>query len=124
MNDNNVLNQLGLSKKQSETIVDGIKANNGTEQIIIGLNSYGFGNQIAAKIFNTYKGDTLDILKQNPYKMVEDIKGISFKRADAIAQKNGIAFNDPGRIRAGIITALNQLSIKKMGILIQLQNPC
>ncbi|MCK8607305.1 SF1B family DNA helicase RecD2 [Apilactobacillus ozensis] len=112
LNNNNVLNQLGLSKKQSETIVDGIKANNGTEQIIIGLNSYGFGNQIAAKIFNTYKGDTLDILKQNPYKMVEDIKGISFKRADAIAQKNGIAFNDPGRIRAGIITALNQLSIK------------
>ncbi|MCL0312401.1 ATP-dependent RecD-like DNA helicase [Apilactobacillus sp. TMW 2.2459] len=112
LNDSNVLNQLGLSKKQVNTIIEGIKENNGTEQIIIGLNSYGFGNQTAAKIFNAYKSDTLDILKQNPYKMVEDIKGISFKKADVIAQKNGISFNDPGRIRAGLVTALNQLSIK------------
>lgn len=50
------------------------------EQIIIGLNQYGFGNQLAFSIYQFYKEDTLTIINENPYKLVEDIEGVGFKK--------------------------------------------
>ncbi|MHA8110002.1 SF1B family DNA helicase RecD2 [Lactobacillaceae bacterium Melli_B4] len=125
---NRVLNQpkivesLNLSAKQKESLVTGIQEHNGVEQIIIMLNEYGFGSSLSAKIYNRYKSATLSVISNNPYQLVEDINGISFKKADLIAKQMGFADNSVGRLRAGIITTLNQLSIKSGGTYTDLQS--
>ncbi|WP_413628294.1 ATP-dependent RecD-like DNA helicase [Fructilactobacillus vespulae] len=101
----------GLKTKQQQTIIDTLRSNNGTEQVIVGLNSYGFGSNLAAAIFKKYREKSLEVIQENPYQLVEDIKNISFKRADQIAQKVGLEYNSAGRLRAGLLATLNQLSI-------------
>ncbi|KRN13717.1 exonuclease V subunit alpha [Fructilactobacillus fructivorans] len=107
-----VLNSVGLTKKQKDVISQTVHENNGVEQTIVGLNSYGFGSNLASAIFKKYKEQALEVIKTNPYQLVEDISGISFKRADRIANKVGVDYNAKGRLRAGLLTALDSLSIK------------
>lgn len=107
-----VLNKVGLKPKQRDTIIDSLKKNNGAEQVIVGLNSYGFGSSLSAAIFKKYREKSLEVIQNNPYQLVEDIKNISFKRADQIAAKIGIEYNSPARLRAGLLTTLTNLSIR------------
>lgn len=112
LNNQNVLNEIGLKQKQIDTIKDVIVKNNGVEQTIVGLNGYGFSSNMAGKIFKEYQENALSIIQENPYKLVEDIDGISFKKADQVALNLGIEKHSSGRIRAGILTGLQQLSIR------------
>ncbi|WP_017755910.1 SF1B family DNA helicase RecD2 [Calidifontibacillus oryziterrae] len=84
----------------------------GLEQIMIALSNYGFGPQLSMKIYQTYKEDTLEIIQDNPYKLIEDVEGIGFTRADELGQSMGIKGNHPDRIRAGCLYTLNQQSIQ------------
>ncbi|QBP17912.1 ATP-dependent RecD-like DNA helicase [uncultured bacterium] len=115
LSDPKILKPLNLRKNQYQSVVDGINANNGIEQIIIELNSYGFGSHLASEIFNKYHENTLDVIHNNPYRLVEDINGVSFKKADRIAKKSGISDNSKGRLKAGLMTALRQLSSQDGG---------
>ena len=54
----------------------------------MGLNRYGFGSQLAFSIYQTYQEETLSVIQENPYQLVEDIEGVGFKRADNIAEKS------------------------------------
>lgn len=110
LKDTTILDKADLSKKQKETLIASIRKSNGIEQVIIGLNSYGFGSTLSASIYNHYKENTLKIIHENPYKLVEDIDGVGFKRADDTAKQLGLAANNPGRIRAGLLTALKNLT--------------
>ncbi|MBO0437603.1 ATP-dependent RecD-like DNA helicase [Vagococcus fluvialis] len=98
----------GLTYKKIETLVETVKENYGMEQIIIGLNQYGFGNQLAFSIYQFYKEDTLTTINENPYKLVEDIEGVGFKKADGLAERIGIAADSPQRIRAALVHELFQ----------------
>ncbi|USS85780.1 ATP-dependent RecD-like DNA helicase [Fructilactobacillus myrtifloralis] len=111
LKDPDALNGLGLKPRQRDTILQTIRQNNGAEQVIVGLNSYGFGSSLAAAIFKKYHEQALEIIETDPYRLVEDIANISFKRADQIAQRVGIDYNNPGRLRAGLLTTLDRLSI-------------
>lgn len=53
--DEQKVKKLGLSKKQQETLIENLKTNNGTQQIIIELNGFGFGSQMASSIYNRYR---------------------------------------------------------------------
>lgn len=111
LNDHSVLDGLGLSDKIAGTLISQLQTNNGMEQIIIGLNGYGFGSTLAAAIYNRYEAKTLDVIHDNPYQLAEDITGVSFKRADQIATQLGYAADRPERIRAGILQTLRDLSV-------------
>ncbi len=106
------LDALGLKDKVKQTLIENLTENNGMDQIIIGLNSYGFGSQLTAKIFEKYRGETLDVLKENPYQLVEDIVGINFKRADQVASQIGIKPDDPKRVRAALLQTIEDLSMQ------------
>lgn len=95
-----------LNDKKQQVIVETIRLNYGMEQIVIGLNQYGFGNQLAFAIYQVYKEETLDIIHENPYQLVEDIDGIGFKRADNLAEQLGYAADSSPRIRAAILHEL------------------
>ncbi|WP_429971858.1 SF1B family DNA helicase RecD2 [Fructilactobacillus sp. Tb1] len=109
--DPTIIKKTGLNAKQSATIVDGLRNNNGAEQVIVGLNSYGFGSALSAAIFKKYREKALEVIQENPYQLVEDIKNISFKRADQIANKVGVEYNSAGRLRSGLLTTLTRLSV-------------
>ncbi|MDR0921389.1 MAG: ATP-dependent RecD-like DNA helicase [Lactobacillales bacterium] len=98
----------GLTKAKRAMIVETIRLNHGMEQVIIGLNQFGFGSSLSFAIYNTYKNETMDIIHENPYQLVEDIEGIGFKKADAIAEQLGISATSPARLRAAVLHEIYQ----------------
>ncbi|MFA9465997.1 MAG: ATP-dependent RecD-like DNA helicase [Velocimicrobium sp.] len=74
------------------------------------LLQYGISNNLSVKIYQYYGPRMYDVLKQNPYKLAEDIAGVGFKLADEIADKAGIGRDSDFRIKAGILYVLQQAS--------------
>jgi exodeoxyribonuclease V alpha subunit len=70
------------------------------------LQQYGISQTLGAKIYQQYKQDMYRILKENPYKMAEDISGVGFKIADEIAARIGIHTDSDYRIRSGLLYIL------------------
>lgn len=91
-----------LPPEKAKLLYDKLMEHQGLEQVMIGLNQYGFGPQISMKIYQVYKEQTLEIIRQNPYRLVEDIEGVGFGRADELGKALGITGNHPDRIKAGI----------------------
>ncbi|SEK18326.1 exodeoxyribonuclease V alpha subunit [Streptococcus equinus] len=102
----------GLSKENRDNFVAKLKLNYGTEQILAKLAEYGLTNRVAFEIFNQYKEESLDIIQENPYQLVEDIQGIGFKIADQLAEQLGIEADSPQRFRAALVHTLFELSVE------------
>ncbi|RSU14406.1 exodeoxyribonuclease V subunit alpha [Vagococcus elongatus] len=114
MNDPSRLSEIpGLTKKRQQTLQEGIRENYGMEQMIVSLHEYGFGSQLAMTIYQLYKGETLELIEEDPYRLIEDIEGVGFKRADALAERLGIAADAPVRLRAAIQFELLQNSMSE-----------
>jgi exodeoxyribonuclease V alpha subunit len=97
-----------LSKDKAKELYQSLKEHQGLEQIMIALSQFGFGPQLSMKIYQVYKDETLEIIQQNPYQLVEDVEGIGFGRADELGNQLGISGNHPDRIRAGCLYILEQ----------------
>ena len=110
--DPHVLDKLKLRKAVKDSLVDNLRANQGMDEIIIGLNNLGFGANLSSAIFDKYGEETLHIINENPYQLAAEIDGISFNRADQVAQKLGIATDDSRRIDAAIIQTLDDLTME------------
>ncbi|MFS0780808.1 ATP-dependent RecD-like DNA helicase [Bacillus sp. 1P06AnD] len=92
-----------LSPEKAKSIYDTLVEHQGLEQVMIALNQYGFGPQLSMRIYQMYKQDTLSIIQSNPYKLVEDIDGIGFGRADELGFQLGISGSHSDRIKAGCL---------------------
>ena len=110
--DPHVLDELKLRKTIKDSLVDNLRANQGMDQIIIGLNDLGFGANLSSAIFDKYGEETLHIINENPYQLAAEIDGISFNRADQVAKNLGIATDDSRRIDAAIIQTLDDLTME------------
>ncbi len=110
--DPSVLDKVGLKAKLKKVIAENLELGDNLENIIIGLNSYGFSNQLSSVIYEKYHGDALSIISENPYKLVTDIPSIGFKKADAIALQNGFQIDSPQRIATGLMYSIDQLCVK------------
>lgn len=102
----------GLSAANREAFVSKLRLNYGTEMMLAKLAEYGIPNKLALQIQDTYKEETLEIIQQYPYQLVEDIQGIGFKIADQLAQQLGIGSDAPERFRAGLVHTLFQQSME------------
>ena len=96
----------GLSAKSREAFISTLRHNYGTEMILAKLANYGIPNKLAIQILDEYKEETLDVVENYPYQLVEDIKGLGFTIADQLAEELGIESQSPERFRAGIIHSL------------------
>jgi len=96
----------GLSSKSREAFVSTLRLNYGTEMVLAKLANYGIPNKLAIQIQDTYKEETIDVVENYPYQLVEDIKGLGFTIADQLAQELGIESQAPERFRAGLIHSL------------------
>ena len=82
LDDPESLKGLGISAAKQKMLVTNLKTNQGMERVIIGLNDYGFTSNMAGRIYQQYQNDALEVIKQNPYQLINDIDGIGFTRAD------------------------------------------
>lgn len=103
----------GLSKANRENLVSKLRLNYGAEQILAKLAKYGLNNKTAVQIFERYKEESLTVITENPYQLVEDIQGIGFKMADKLAEQVGINSDAPQRFRAALVHTLLETSIDK-----------
>ena len=91
-------------------IADQVNAKRDLRQAMIFLQQYGISTTLAVKIYNTYGQEIYGILKENPYRMADDVDGVGFRTADEIASRVGIRTDSDFRIRSGIQYALLQAS--------------
>lgn len=103
----------GLSKANRENLVSKLRLNYGAEQILAKLAEYGLNNKTTVQIFERYKEESLTVITENPYQLVEDIQGIGFKMADKLAEQVGINSDAPQRFRAALVHTLLETSIDK-----------
>ncbi|HSO56727.1 MAG TPA: ATP-dependent RecD-like DNA helicase [Paenisporosarcina sp.] len=100
-----------LAKEKKETIRYTLEQNLGLERVMIQLNGWGFGPQLAMRIYQTYREETIDVLMKNPFRLIEDVEGIGFHRADELGSKLGLTGKHPDRIKAAIFHLLNAASL-------------
>lgn len=110
LQDPNKAKKLGLNEKQQKSLLDNLEADQGIEQIIIGLNSLGFSSNMAARIYSYFQEDTLNTIHDDPYQLSIHINGIGFYRADQIAEQLGFKPDDSGRLRGAIFHVLFEYS--------------
>ncbi|ATW23657.1 ATP-dependent RecD-like DNA helicase [Candidatus Formimonas warabiya] len=80
------------------------------KNVMLFLQSHGVSTSFAVKIYKAYGNKSIEVVKQNPYRLADEIWGIGFRTADKIAQKMGFDKDSYERCRAGIIYVLNELS--------------
>ncbi|NLC44046.1 MAG: Flp pilus assembly complex ATPase component TadA, partial [Clostridiales bacterium] len=92
----------GIGESRAEMIASSFSEQKEVREIMIFIQSYGITTAYALKIYKAYAGDTINIVRENPYRLAEDVIGIGFKIADQIAKTMGVDPNSPYRVAAGI----------------------
>ena len=100
----------GIGKKRVEKIRESWEKQKDIKNVMFFLQGFGVSTAYAAKIYRQYGKESIDKVKENPYRLADDIWGIGFKTADGIARKMGYEMNDERRLRSGLIYTLNQLA--------------
>ena len=98
----------GISERKAQEIASQMAEKKEMREAFVFLQRYGISNTFAVKIYNRYGMDLYGIMKENPYRLAEDIEGIGFKIADEIAGRIGIHTDSDFRIRSGILYTLLQ----------------
>ncbi len=98
----------GISERKAQEIALQMEEKREMREALVYLQQYGISNTLAVKIYDTYGMELYGIMKENPYRLAEDINGVGFKIADEIASKIGIHTDSDYRIRSGIFYTLLQ----------------
>lgn len=98
----------GISVKKAMEIADQLIEKKDMRKAMMFLQDYGINMNLANKIYSQYGPEIYSIIKENPYKLADDINGIGFKIADEIAQRVGVKSDSDFRIRSGIMYELLQ----------------
>jgi exodeoxyribonuclease V alpha subunit len=100
----------GIGKKRIGMIRRAWAEQKEIREVMLFLQSHGVSSGYATKIFKQYGDRSIQVVKENPYRLATDIFGIGFVTADSIAQKLGFDKNSELRAEAGILYVLTQLS--------------
>lgn len=98
----------GISERKAQEIGLQMEEKKDLREAMIYLQQFGISNTLAVRIYNTYGVELYGVMRENPYRLAEDITGVGFKTADEIAAKIGIHTDSDYRIRSGIIYTLQQ----------------
>lgn len=96
----------GISEKMAMAIAEQVEEKKDMRQAMMFLQNYGITVNLAAKIYQQYGPALYGIIKENPYRLADDIPGVGFKMADEIAERVGIFTDNDYRIKAGILYTL------------------
>lgn len=96
----------GISPKKATEISSSFKEQFGVRNIML-LGRGELSATVAMKIFQKYKGRAVELLRENPYILCEELNGIGFEKCDRLAAALGVEYDSPFRIRSGFIYLLN-----------------
>lgn len=114
LNEKGVLNLVPkLSEKKANTILKTLEEYSKSHRIVIALTELGFTMKDSMSIYNYYKEYSLDILKENPYQMIDYIEDITFLKIDKIRNNLNIDNYSKTRIKACIFYMMNNLLFEK-----------
>ena len=102
----------GISERKAMEISDQVAEKRELRQAMIFLQQYGISLTLAVKIYQEYGQEVYGIIRENPYRLADDINGVGFKIADEIASRVGIRTDSDFRIRSGILYVLLQASME------------
>lgn len=92
----------GIGKKKAKMIHDSYIERVGMQDIIMGMQQLGLSVPMAMRIYKLYGQDCVNIVKENPYRLIDDIENVGFKTADRIASEAGYEHQSVFRLKAGI----------------------
>lgn len=92
----------GIGERKMEDIVKSFSIHREFANISMYFQKFGISTEAALKMYKRYGAMTIDIVEENPYRLVEEVYGIGFKKADSIAAKMGVEPESPFRIKSGI----------------------
>ena len=100
----------GISERKAQEIAIQMEEKKDLREALVYLQQYGISNTLAVKIYNTYGAEMYSVMRENPYRLAEDVSGVGFRIADEIADeiagRIGIHTDSDYRIRSGILYTL------------------
>ena len=100
----------GIGKKRVDKIAESWERQKEIKNVMLFLQDHGVSTAFAAKIYRQYGNESISKVKENPFRLADDIWGIGFKTADSIAMKLGIGKEAFIRLRSGIMYTLSELA--------------
>ena len=100
----------GIGKKRIQMVKKAWEDQKEIREVMIFLQTHGVRSGYATKIFKQYGRRSIEVVKENPYRLATDVFGIGFVTADSIAEKLGFAKDSELRAEAGILYVLHQLA--------------
>lgn len=98
----------GISERKAQEIAVQMEEKRDLRDALVYLQQFGISNTFAIKIYNTYGMELYRVMKENPYRLAEDIRGIGFRFADDLAARLGIHADSEYRIRSGVLYTMQQ----------------
>ncbi len=98
----------GIGLRRAKQISQAWRAQQGARAVMLFLQEHGIAGAQAARIQKQYGDTAASVLRENPYRLADEVAGIGFKKADAIAVRLGMAPTAPQRLEAGLVYALEQ----------------
>ncbi|MCH5333053.1 MAG: ATP-dependent RecD-like DNA helicase [Agathobacter sp.] len=98
----------GISRNKAMEIADQVNGRKDLRQAMMFLQQYGISTVLAVKIYKAYGQEVYGIVRENPYRMADDIEGVGFRTADEIATRVGIRTDSDFRVRSGVLYTLQQ----------------
>ena len=98
----------GISLRKAQEIAVQMEEKKDLREGLVFLQQFGISNALAVRIYDTYGAGLYSVMRENPYRLAEDINGVGFRMADEIAGKIGIHTDSDYRIRSGIFYTLLQ----------------
>ncbi len=102
----------GISERKAREIAEQLEEKRELRQAMMFLQGYGISMNLSVKIYQQYGQEIYRIIKENPYRLADDISGIGFRTADEIAKRSGIRPDSDFRIRSGILYVLLQAGVE------------
>ena len=96
----------GISEKKAREIAEQVYEKRDQRDALLFLSRYGVSNTLAMRIYKAYGQEIYRIIRENPYKLADDMTGVGFRTADEIARRAGIAVDSHFRISSGILYIL------------------
>lgn len=100
----------GIGNKRIRMIAESWERQKEVKNIMVFLQEHGVSTAFAAKIYKQYGNESIAVMRENPYRLADDIWGIGFKTADSIAEKLGFGRETYVRLRSGIMYTLSELA--------------
>lgn len=98
----------GIGRKMMERIAESWQQHSQVRHLMLFLQGYGVSVNLAQKIYKTWGEEAQAKISENPYSLIDDVWGVGFIKADAIAQKMGFSHDSFKRIRAGLVYVLQE----------------